>query len=1152
MTREEFAEFLKYYRSKNYNPYCDLRFHNNDNEEKILIKIMSSNSIAKDVRNHYFPKSLKNICDLNFIYYENHDYSIKSLLTWGTELVEAFSEEAATFLLLKNNYEKALFSEKYDLALRILDEIEKKICCSLWTTYQKFLVLNFLKQGDSILDTINKLQNSTYTNFALLLIYYYSKMTDQTVVFEEFNTNIRQLLESGYKSNVGWKYINYKLNITEPKEIQGIKCSLVFDEQISFIDYYETYIDAIQILSGQERYSEIIKVCVKSLYQRINDFRLRNIYASLFNVDDNIILDENACNLIEDYTQGNYNDLINKIEDYLKVHPNNFEICNLLMKIGIENEKIVIPHSNFWIEVNNIYQFKYDIRKSTSIIGNYYKLFYGTSWKYKILSIMVRKLNYNYNSNILHISMMNDSIFTPLFYQCIKSNEEKVSYIEKFNSFAPVTSELILYMIKGEIDKNTIEKIDPIRWKYYEIQSFIKEGDLPNSIEKCCQILDNSNEIEGKRYYQERIRRTLYNCYLAVGDLEKVMNLYVDSFLIIEELVVHMNLKNLIYELNDDNDNEIKGNVCRPIIFSLYYKSSIDEVLPSYLDYIENQGYKTVKQLLEKYINLHEKDILFLNKVCSQSLLMKDYVSKSEYNGSAAELRAEVLKVLINLDKKSDRMKEYLHELNSIYKATQLQRKINSFNHNRIFIDTENLFQYLCKDLENEFLKYKTVQELKNIVITKTGKKEELERIISFVSEQYWDQQRFFQSMAEKIKKEYLYESPFALECFLSTRIRHNFCNDNLKRTFETEKIFSKKMKDDSADYIINDYWKNKLSDEEYNLITEALSRFSQSIDLKIQEIKDKWMRIKLDESNEGLFDYGIFEEYLANYWIFDKTLLNDVAGFYQFIIGELNYSTGRILEELRDKIDKDLKPYYDNSLEELGNSIKFLEFDGTVKSEMIRCIELSKAKYIEDIEAFKDILIMEYEKYPNFTMDELIEFCYEIEKEMNNKFCNVKVKTEIKIKDIYYGGIFPYLVDIIGILIRNAVEHSKIQNLEDLHLGIKIDSFQGSKIREKINSKLENTDGIIVFSVSNNLSLSADEEIIKSKISEKINNIYSGKYNDKSSQEGGSGLYKIARTIYYSLNSPMEYYYELEGGVFEISIATNLSQFLRKDFCDQ
>ena len=215
---------------------------------------------------------------------------------------------------------------------------------------------------------------------------------------------------------------------------------------------------------------------------------------------------------------------------------------------------------------------------------------------------------------------------------------------------------------------------------------------------------------------------------------------------------------------------------------------NIDEnVISSYLDYLESQNTSTIVELLKHKKNMCKLDILFFDKVCTQSLLMKDYVSKTEVGGSAAELRALILRHLLEQDKEN--RKKYLIELNAIYKDIQLQKKIKVFNHNRIFIDREKLYIFLKEDLKQEFAKFRVVQEIRKMLEDSNF---EISQII-IPMESYWDLTKFFYSIVEKIASAYLNDSPYSLENFLSTRIRHNYCKDNLKKQIEEQKLFSKK-----------------------------------------------------------------------------------------------------------------------------------------------------------------------------------------------------------------------------------------------------------------------------------------------------------------------------------------------------------------------
>jgi hypothetical protein len=90
--------------------------------------------------------------------------------------------------------------------------------------------------------------------------------------------------------------------------------------------------------------------------------------------------------------------------------------------------------------------------------------------------------------------------------------------------------------------------------------------------------------------------------------------------------------------------------------------------------------------------------------------------------------------------------------------------------------------------------------------------------------------------------------------------------------------------------------------------------------------------------------------------------------------------------------------------------------------------------------------------------------------------------------------------------------------------------------------------DKVIVFNIRNNLDSRVDEEAMNNKVTDKIKDIYEGKYKEQSISEGGSGLYKTARTIFYGLHSPAVYYSKPEDNYFNISLAMDISRYERME----
>lgn len=1117
--------------------FRSMRYVSLPHVDSVFKTIKEYYKLAEIINKEYLCESDQDLFSWNIEYHSSRDNSLMDLLKWGKYLLEYYANPLREFISLKQIYENFLFQENFIDAYKTILQIDKKISHSVWGLHQKIMLSSL---SESINNDIHKMLKSN--SIVSLLVHYFYKMSDKDTDFLQYNNSIFDLLRTGDEKGSFCKYFNYKLNIISEVNIQEIKTALVIDEQLSIIDYYETFVDSLQKIADRKNCVDLVKEIVCCFNEIFSDFRIRNMNIAYNGINGNIEIENDISCVIEQYTCGKNSFLLENFSVLLNRYSHDFNLGCLFVKAKANVSDNRNTFKELWVEIEKIYRGNFEVEQSIAIIGKYYKLLYGTSWRTKLRSIMARKLNLEKNNSVLKIAVLNDVTLTPLFYQCIHNKQYKLDYLSQMEIYMPCTIELHNYLLFGKlINEKTRKKIDSLRLSFYEVKYLSSTCQYNKCINKCLSFL---NTIKlSNQYLQERVRRILFDSYLVLQLFNEAMRLYVNSYIISKGFVLHMKLDYLVKSIDDCDDDRIKADICRPLVMRFCYTNNDENVISSYLDYLESQNVSTIVELLEHMNNISKLDILFLDKVCTQSLLMKDYVSKAELGYNEAELRIMILRYLLAQD--NGNKKKYLMELNTIYKEIQLQKKIATFNHNRIFIDRDKLYFYLEGDLKQEFAKFRVVQEIRRMlenVEYDIGKK-------IFPMEAYWDLTKFFYTIVKKIEVAYLNDSPYSLEYFLSTRIRHNYCKDNLKRQFEEQKLFSKKELDNSMDYTINEYWKGKLSNSDYTKIMEKLSRFSSGIDSKIQEIRDEWIRIKKEEYPNGMFDYGNFTNFFINCAEvdFDNIMSITVEFFYE-VVSQLDKWTDNILNRIRRRIETELKPYYNNQLLYLEQEIKRCEIDENNKKELLRKIEISKAKYVEDLEAFKDIFYMENENYPDFSISDLIEFCCKVEENMSSDFSNAQVKVDVDSNEIYTGEIFPYMVDVMGNLIRNSVQHSEFNKLKDLIIEIKICNFIGGELEEIfIESGHSDLPFNIVIRIRNNLNVTVNNERLIERINQRIDNIEKKMYRSESMKEGGAGLYKIARTIDYSLGAKAAFYSNISSDFFDISVALDLKKYIIK-----
>ena len=1115
-----------------------------EKDKKDLVSVFdilkTNRKISNLVDEDYFPRTLEKLDNRHFEYDPSYDMSIYYLLKWGSNLIQYYGEKINKYLCLKAKYENALFGESYDEASSVIEDILQEFGISEWIYSQKF-VLGSLTGNNDGKNEILYLKDVLVSNDLLkMTLAYYEKMANSNINYEDYCQSVDKILEREDGKSIRGRYLNYKLNINTNGSIHEFKSALIIDEQISLIDYYETFINILQNLFNTTKKTPFIKEIVNKLQFIVNDFRMRNLYIALGGTVKSSQIDEYINRIIEKYTTANYTELINEYNNSLIYRRVDFDLYNIFLKSNIDIGEMKAPHKNLWKEVFAIYNLKYKYVDSVNRIGNYYKLFYNTSWRYKLCGILSRKLSYIENDRILSLCVVNDQYLTPLFFQVIINDKDRIAYLDAFDYLAHNTICLHKYVLTGKNNVDVENNVDPIRVKYYTIKRKMREKSYIECIDLCksflCDILLDTN----KMYYQERIRRTLFLNYISEKLWVEAMHLYVESYLIVEELVIRMPLETLVETILNDSEYDIgiRYDICKSIILRLYYKEDDKEIISAYMDYLEGQECATIVEYIDKKYELNECEIFFLYNVCTESLLVRDYVSTSLIKGSAIDLRIYILRNLLEKDKKN--AKKYFEELNFLLKEVQLQDRRKAFNHNRIFIDKIKLINYLSNTINKEFSEYSKVQEIKNIY-------NEFDDRTQGINLGFESIYQFFYDIIEKIKQAYLFDSPYSLEDFLSTRIRHVFCKDSLKKVFEEQTLFAKKLKDLSDEYVINEYWHDKLSKDDYSKVIKVLSEFSKKIDLKIQEIRDTWIRIKIEKNGEGMFDYCDFTRVFLECAELDFTkVLDSETEFYRSVIKELDKWTNNILKCVRNRINKELKPYYRNALLELETGIRNVKIAYECKNELLRKIEITKAKYTEDIGNFEDVFYMKSEQYPNFTIQDVIEFCCEIEKDINPRFNLVHLEIENGCDNVYNGSIFPYLVDIISILIHNAVEHSQLQDIGLLHIKVSILSTDERKKSEWYSDE-RLKDFSIILNFKNNLAADVDEQALNKKVMNIIGSMEANTFRQKSKLIKGSGLYKIARTLYYNLDGMGAFYFKKEEGWFNLSIAMNLKKYIEK-----
>ncbi len=1131
------VNFIKKYDDRKYNYLCNLRFRSSVSECKRFFESNCRNLLVQGkMKKMYFPQNPE-------IFGRNLQYSsrtnLKNLLEWDFLLLNHYSNFINVYLELKERYEKELLSEQYLEAWNTLHEIEKQCGLSLWLVEQQFGILDSLKmytEADKLLNMykISSGRNTIISNIFKYMKWRKSKRTD----YLEYERYVNNILSKREPKNLDTMYLKHKIILNRETSKENYKLILQIDETFSLIDLYETVIDTLFVLTySLDMDLELGEL--KRLAQNIKDNRLLAmlIYLGEEYVPEVGTKEKELFLILELYSQCKWNQTEKILEGYLNKHPNDFMMNHLYIKSKMYQNLEIEKGSEIQKALYDLYTMVDEVEVSQNKFQNLWKSFYGTTWQYKIEAILYKKILCENKELITHISACYDYQISPMFVKILRK-ETKKPFLLSMEKYCPESVKLI--MLQYGLTDELLPVGHQIKEYYIHMCMLYEKREYDKLVKlgrEAVLFLDSDKEgAYGKEhkahfYYKGRIAKYLFQGLLMTDRIQEAIELFGNIFFQKNALVKRLNISELVKKMNEwqeyeELDISFMKSVYAPIIVHYYYKNDIDNVIIAYRNFLYCNSANSLDEWMNGIKEITQAQIYFLYKVCVPILLEQDYQTLSQYKTNIG-IRIYILRFLI--ERNPDEQKRYVEELNSIYSAQQLEIRVQSVNKDRVHVEIEKIFLKMENFLKNEFEQYKIQERLREelIIDDKGAIDSQIEENKGFITNQelqrYDSEKSFYIYIIGEIVEEYLFNRSYGLNVYIGTRIRHNYCQQNLFSVFEKWHLLSKKEKNTSTEYMINHYWSNRIKEEDLQKLLHILGSFSKDMNEKLDEIRNEWLQIHIGDG-VGMFNYADIMETIYNYTLIVKGASEKV--FYK-VVQRLDDKTKEILKTIRERINTELKAFFYSKLNWLRQEIAAGGFMENSKEMLFFSIDKCKEELNETICNFTNIFNFEDVSYQDFLMKDAIECYIEIFK---------RLYPNIKETDIYYdnqdalmfkGHMFPHWIDILGILFQNAKEYSGYNNFKEAEFKINTNIIQyGEK-------------DWFVLEANNYLKDYSQDDIqeIHNKMSTFLHNVENNHILEESMREHGSGFYRIARIIKYNLGMEAVYRYEVKETSFKLQI---------------
>lgn len=1118
-----------------------------------LREYMKNPIVKNKIKVNCLPKSISSLFNTSISF--NASYETPDAIACINFWLSVYYDQINQYLEYKNEYEKKLISEDFGDALEIIEAIENNICVSIWSCSQKLLLKELMFGLEENKKLLEEYFNESQKNIiVMILLDYYSNIAEDKMSYANYEDNIKKYLE-GFNESPIKRYLQFKLDLENEYLPEDLSIILQIDSQFSIIDLYNSI---IELLPEQAEVCKFI-LQLRSL-QNIHDFRLTNLLIEhkllpLSIIDEYFSSNREIYLILEKYTSGNYSVAIELLNDYLKKNPNDFQMVLLRIKSSIkvkEDEKFQYEIYN---DLYNFYKLSEDLSLFYSDICRYLKRFSGITWKYKLKSFLNRKLECNKKEDDIHLSYINDIVITPNFIEYFSDIKYKCDFLNILHNYCPNTSNLFISLITLDSDKLLSSNIDSNRKNLYLSKIYNKLNKAQEAIELLMRLEEN---IKSTDYYDlERVYRNMYIIYQNNNQVSNLIKLTVKSYFCNNSLIRRYDLNSGLEMIKHAENTTIKKDIQYPIFVYLCNKSDYNKQRIAYSNFLDYNNISSVDELISlNNITNKEYFIFFLSKICTPYLLKRD-IRLADSSTKAEEVRIEILKTLELID--TDNKKIYLDEINSINTECAIRDRLRQINQSRIFVDTEKILiknkdiwaenyeKYISiKNFDRKLLSF-DINNSNYIDILKKASKEISELRANDVN--YNQEILVLKNIISRIVEELLFNENYGLETYLSSRIRHGYCKNQLTKLFYDYHLMSMTDNDKSNIFLINDYWdsRNNLKSPDYVGFKNFLSDFTFKIDCKVNEIKAQWIHIQLDDKKNGLFDYNGFVNHCLV--VLQEEKIKDFNAFYNQVVLLFWSWTKVLLERIHLKIETELYKYFLDSLTELESNILTLNYSiiGDVIQESTTNCNLCKSKIKIVVNEFSDVFRRQNITYCDYRMNDLLTTCLKIAQKMYPHYHSIKWKTTADSNYVFSGKTFSHFVDVISILINNAIEHCGFEDLTNLELDVSILENNSEEYIKPIKKYQPCADDkFMLLRVANNLSKKKDIDILDKIINDKFKAVRDEVETKKYTQsEGGSGLFKLSKTMEYNIASPYYIGYDFLKREFEIFVLFGINDLL-------
>lgn len=1030
--------------------------------------------------------------------------SLEREVFWIVARISEDSEVINNFRKASELIERLWLNGYIDESIAILTSLNDSHGSSFWSVQLRIALENAaggLEKQKKYTSEVRSIYKSGLLNF---ISYNTSVRNEERVGIQKFKEDIRQKISNHSKYDEAVKtYMHHRMLGEWPLTSEGVADVLRIEQSHSLIDVYETFVNLAQHVvsnSGNPDLKSIVRAALTQT-KGIDDFRLTKARL-FFNIDD--------------------------------------DFSNLPKREELGADAL------FSGDLSRAAKILRKQRKSKTVDAwaYIYSGFLYSQTKCKSVSTSPRSI-----PKLIGQILRQDSSSADAYSALIKLTENLRGL-----PLAAAISSLIQFIYREQPDESWRPELPSLNTAYLGCEDLLcSSTNLSSGLaSKCWSLLKAPARPTGTDGYSESIFRAAG--YLAINNFEKALTALYNKEQVPQNRIPGVDIPLLLHaQYAAGNKGEVirlialEGSHCESRLSLMPIKNTLGGYSTRDFDYITDwliaptalymlwditENDTTASHLRFKIGQIIRRKefrspaklnslkglvpdhllVYFLKNVCTPSLI--DQARVVSTTAEILDQRLDVCSVLRELDiENADVYETEIYEITNRQILETGQRIVDG---TRIHVDADALARWATRELQEDYYRYRDLAK----VVTTLEFDDVMEDLLidgqlPNSASSFDEADAVLYSLLTKISHEFLNNSLFGLDYYLSKRIRHQSFIGLIRGPLQLQQLITTKEADDKR-YNDNKVWLEKFTDcgkENLRNLSIEFQKFSSDFDQKLLDAKDHKLQILSKEQPLGLFHLEISPQIIPVVRILlqDSDLSNFVKGFisilWAYLENSLRDARKLLSEELKSQITFIFDDFRASIKRIVKNSASHHELDralGECSVEVQRALDDATSWFhkINDSEAIRK----------TFDIEQALAISIKAAKKCLRGF-DPKIETKFIDNNLQLmPSTLVFLHDVLFVSLDNARVHSGLKQ-PTITISVEPDVHSGTfTINVMCDSKP---------------SVRAAAEKKLNEIRTKIDR---QEYVTKTKTEGGSGLYKIAAVVKQSAKGILKFGFNKDG----------------------